>query len=254
MKKKKVIKQILITPTIGKKLIAKAVAELPEVKNALQNKTVVIIAGTTNGFVAEEILNKIGQDSDFSRENFYRGITFPPDVNKNNKFYNKEKFPGDVIINQGEWKKGKTIHEVADDLEEGDIIFKGANALNLETKTAGIYIGDPKGGTINKALQAVVGRRTKLYLPIGLEKRVYGNINKIAKKINNPQTSGPRMMVVNGEVITEIEAINILTGANAELVAAGGVDGAEGSYYLAVSGEKGKVKKSKNIIKQLYND
>jgi len=37
-------------------------------------------------------------------------------------------------------------------------------------------------------------------------------------------------------VFTELDAINLLTGATAELVAAGGVCGAEGSCLLAISG------------------
>jgi len=32
---------------------------------------------------------------------------------------------------QNVWKKGKTIFDVVDSLEEGDIIIKGANALPI---------------------------------------------------------------------------------------------------------------------------
>ena len=46
---------------------------------------------------------------------------------------------------------------------------------------AAVYIGHPKAGTISAVLQAVLGRRVEFYIPVGLEKRIYGDINSIAK-------------------------------------------------------------------------
>ncbi len=140
------------------------------------------------------------------------------------------------MIEKGKWLTGKTVFDVVDGLKEGDVILKGANAVDLALRQAGILIGHPKGGTIGAALQAVVGRRVRLILPVGLEKRVPGNLNEIAARLNEPGAHGYRMLPVPGEVITEIEALAILTGVQAHLVAAGGVCGAEGSVWLAVSG------------------
>jgi hypothetical protein len=50
------LKQFVVTPSAGKRLIAKALASHPAVSDALKNGTVVIVAGTTNGYVAEEVL------------------------------------------------------------------------------------------------------------------------------------------------------------------------------------------------------
>jgi hypothetical protein len=44
------------------------------------------------------------------------------------------------------------------------------------------------------------------------------------------------MPVVNGQVITEIQAAQILWGVQATMVAAGGVDGMEGAVILALEG------------------
>jgi ATP-dependent protease Clp ATPase subunit len=70
------MKQFLITPSAGKRLIAKTLANHPAIRKALKNGTIVIVAGTTNGYVAEEILNMLGVN-DFSRKHFFRGITVP---------------------------------------------------------------------------------------------------------------------------------------------------------------------------------
>ena len=231
--------QFVITPAAGKRLIAKAMARHDAVASALQDGTVVVVAGTTNGYVAEEILRAIGQADGFRREAFVRGITTAPSTATTDmgRLPDESRFPGDVVIERGQWQRGKTIFDVVDDLREGDVILKGANALDLATRQAGILIGHPKGGTILAALQAVIGRRARLILPVGLEKRVHSRIGDLAALLNAPNAKGARLIPVPGEIVTELEAVETLVpGATARLVAAGGVCGAEGAVWLAVAG------------------
>ena len=128
------MKQFLITPSAGKRLIAKALANHPTILSALKNGTLVIVAGTTNGYVAEEILKTQKISNDFSRKHFFRGITLPPNktVTVEGRLADESRFPGDVVITKGVWQKGKTIADVVDSLKEGDVILKGANALDLD--------------------------------------------------------------------------------------------------------------------------
>ena len=234
------MKQILITPAAGKRLIAKAIAAHNTVLNASKSGTLVIIAGTTNGYVVEEIFKTLGILNDFSRKLFFRGIIVPygKNVTSEGRLSDESNFPGDVIITKGKWQKGKTLSNVVDDLKKGDVVLKGANAVDLHRKQAAILIGHPKAGTIAVALQAIMGRRVQLILPVGLEKRVCSDLHAMATKVNMPNAEGYRLFPVPGQVFTEIEAVSLLTGANAELVAAGGFNGAEGSCLLAISGTK----------------
>jgi hypothetical protein len=250
------MKQFLITPAAGKRLIARAIASYPPILEALKTGTLVIIAGTTNGYIAEEILVGIGQVDDFSKRRFFRGIVLPPAQGRTEagRLPDETAFPGDVVIVNGVWKKGLTIFDVVDNLNEGDVIIKGANAINTLQKKAAIYIGHPKGGTIGASLQAVIGRRVRLILPVGLEKRVYSDLDDLALRLNSPGAHGSRLLPVVGEVFTEIEAITSLTGATAELVAAGGVAGAEGSIWIAVSGESQEVEDAQELIKSILDE
>ncbi|AKJ65188.1 hypothetical protein [Kiritimatiella glycovorans] len=243
----------VVTPATGKRLIARALVRHPAMHTALESGTVVIIAGTTNGYVAEELLSACGDANGFSRQRFFRGITRPPceKTTDTGRLPGESPFPGDVVIQKGAWLTGKTIFDVLDDLKEGDVILKGANAVDLARKQAGILIGHPKGGTIVAALQAVVGRRVRLILPVGLEKRVSTDLNSIAAHLNAPGTGGARMLPVPGEVVTEIDAIAILTRANAELIAAGGVCGAEGAVWLAISGTAKQEETARSILADL---
>jgi hypothetical protein len=250
------VKQFVVTPSAGKRLIAKALASNAAVFNALKNGTVVIVAGTTNGYVAEEIFKTLGNSADFSRKRFFRGITLPPglDVTSEGRLTDESKLPGDVVITKGEWRKGKTIFDVIDALKEGDVILKGANAVNLHRKQAAILIGHPKAGTIAVALQAVLGRRVRLIIPVGLEKRVNSDLFGIAEKVNAPGAEGIRLFPTPGQVFTEIEAVQLLTGATAELIAGGGVCGAEGSCWLAISGTKEQEEAAEKLLASVLSE
>jgi hypothetical protein len=242
------MKLFTLTPAAGKRLIGKALARHPAIQTALASGTLVIIAGTTNGYVAEEILGFLGQD--FSRQRFFRGITTPPrnPTTETGRLPDESKFPGDVIIRKGQWQKGTTIFDIVDELHSGDVILKGANALDLIRGQAAILVGDPKAGTIGVVLQAVAGRRVGLILPVGLEKRVCGDLESLAVKINAPGGQGLRLMPVPGEVFTELQALTLLTGARAELAAGGGVGGAEGSVWVAVEGTAEQLQAAEALI------
>jgi hypothetical protein len=153
-----------------------------------------------------------------------------------------------VIIRQGKWIKGKTIFDVAEQLKEGDLILKGANALDLSRRQAAVLIGHPQAGTTGAILQVVAGRRVRLIVPVGLEKRILGDLHELALMLNSPGWDGPRLLPLPGEVFTEIDAIRLLTGACAQLVAAGGVGGAEGCVWLAVEGAKDQLDAAQSLI------
>ena len=225
-------KQYLLTVSAGKRLIAKAVAALPTVKRALISNTVVVTAGTTNGYVAEELLASIGAGEGFNKAAFYRGATTAP----GRKAPTAPAYQGDLVLERGRWLRGRDIQEIGASLGHGDVLIKGANAIDAAHAQAGILIGNPMLGTCMPVLQAVVGRRVELILPVGLEKRVTGDIHAIASLVNAPDATGLRMLPVTGTIVTELEAITTLTGATAQLVAAGGVFGAEGACWVAVSG------------------
>ena len=245
------MKQFVLSPAAGKRLIALAMAAHPAIQKALSSGTLVIIAGTTNGYVAEEVLTRIVQADGFSRKRFFRGVVLPPDrsMTDTGRLPDESGFPGDVVIAKGVWQKGKTIFDVVDQLQEGDVILKGANALDLQRRQAAVLIGHPRGGTIVAALQAVVGRRVRLILPVGLEKRVSGDLMEMATRLNAPGNGGSRLLPVPGEVCTEIDALKVLTGAEAELVAGGGVCGAEGSIWLNLRGSTEQLQAADKLMR-----
>ena len=118
------------------------------------------------------------------------------------------------------------------------------------------YLLDVQPGlaTVLAAMTAVVGRRVRLVLPVGLEKRVLEDVNELARRTNAPGARGPRLYPTLGEVFNEIDAIRLLTGAEACLISSGGIYGAEGALWLGASGGEKKVAAAKKLIDSLAGE
>jgi len=242
------MKQLCVTTSMGKRLIGIAMARHPTIQGVLKEGTLVIIAGTTNGYVAEEILGSLGGAEGFSRKGFRRGLTIAPGTK-----LGQASFPGDVVIVDGEWHPGKTIYDVVDSLKAGDVVLKGANAFDVQGHAA-VQIVDPQGGTVMAALVALVGRRVQLMVPVGLEKRVFEDVHLLAGRCNAPEAEGPRLLPIPGSIFTELDAIRLMTGAEAHLIAAGGIYGAEGAAWLGITGSQEQIEAAADLIKSISGE
>jgi hypothetical protein len=242
------MKQFNVTPAMGKRLIGKGVAQHPDIQRVLREGTLLILAGTTNGYVAEEILAAIGQADGFSRVGFRRGVTVAQGAK-----LPKAELTGDVVIVDGQWQPGKTVFDVAESLKAGDVVLKGGNAFDPYGQAA-VQIGHPQGGTIMAIVPAVIGRRVQLIVPIGLEKRVFDDIHTLAQRVNAPDAEGPRLMPLPGEIFTELDAIQLLTGAEPVLIAGGGIFGAEGSAWIGVSGTEEQIAAAATLVKSVAGE
>lgn len=242
------MKQFCLTTSMGKRLIGKAMVRHPGVQAALDTGTLVIIAGTTNGYVAEEVLRSLGQAEGFSRIGFRRGMTTAPGSKTP-----KANFLGDVVIRDGKWKKGRTIFDVEDSLKTGDVVLKGANAFD-QHGWAAVQIGHPKAGTIHATMSAMIGRRVQLLVPVGLEKRVLDDVKDLTDWCNAPSAEGPRLYPISGQIFTEVDAIKLLTGAEARLIAAGGIYGAEGAAWLGIDGTEDQIEAAARLIDSISDE
>jgi len=251
----------ILTVAESKRLIAKAVAQMPIVKNALTNGMVIIIKGTTNAYVAEEIT---GQRVDHAA--FVTGRIEPE---KATKRLSPAKPVNHLIL-----EKGKIIDislaDAVKKLKAGDVVIKGANALDYRNKLAAVNILDPSGGTTGSTMPFIIARKAHLVIPVGLEKVVAGDIVDITLKMREPVESLevpagsgsspypgstiPSMWLVTGEIVTELEAIKILTGATAFQSSAGGVSGAEGGVWLVFRGTREQVSNALKLVQSIQGE
>ena len=231
-------REFVITVEQGKQLIARALAADEALLSAARSGRVLIVAGTTNAYVAQALLDALGLDCGFDASSFRRGVTIAPG----------DKLPPvertrDLLIDHGVAHYESDVFEYAPQLNAGDIVLKGANALYLPDGECGVLIGNSAVGTTLPIMTAVVGRRARLIVPVGLEKRVDKPISELMEIANRPDGVGPRLMSLPGSPYTELDAIRALTGCEAELIAAGGIMGAQGCAYIAASGDKAQLDK-----------
>jgi len=91
----------------------------------------------------------------------------------------------------------------------------------------------------------------KLIVPVGLEKRVDGDLHELAALVNDHACRGPRLLVLPGEVFTELEAMEQLSGCRCRLVAGGGVHGAEGCVFILAQGTQQQLLAAKALVDSL---
>ena len=241
----------VLTPAESKRLIARAVHKMEPVARALQDGTVLICTGSTNAFVAEEILGR-----KFPHYQYLTGNT-TPSVSGAKDLFPAARRP-DVVLRKGKIDPDLDRFSVLEHMQPDDVYIKGANAINYAQGMAGILIGGFGGaGTIGSGWGHIVGRRLRLVIPAGLEKCIADDIFAVADRLNQHDEydpDAPRMMPVFGEIVTEIEALRILTGAEAYHIASGGIAGAEGAVRLLVEGSRGEFEAAKKLLEDIAGE
>ena len=107
--------QVSITPSEAKRLIAKAISNMPEVSQALQNGKILLKAGTTVSAVAEELA---GVSLRISGRITKNGAKSPAEIMRPHQLY----LEGKQII---EVETEAILSEIAMQMGKGDILITG---------------------------------------------------------------------------------------------------------------------------------
>lgn len=257
--------QVSLIPNESKKLIAKTLVSMDEIKTALADGIVVMHPSSSTLFLVEEILGQTPQT-----EVWMAGavtpraacgddaikvwmITHPEARGKNSP----EAFPFSWVIEKGKLTQGDTLGSLFMRMGPKDVYVKGVNAIDPRGKV-GVFVGnDIEGGTIGRVLAAQRKRGFAIIYPVGMEKLIPISIEEAVAaardRLNLSYSMGGRcsLQQCEGKVVTELAAVEILTGAKAIPIGAGGVDGAEGAITLVISGEDYQVKKAISCIEDV---
>lgn len=240
-------RQVILTVSESKRLIALGVAVMPEVSRAMEEGIVVVATGTTNAYVLEELWGR-----KIDKRRYRSGITTPETPEKHPE-PQEERIP-DVVFRKGEVAPELDRINAVEEMEQGDVYIKGANALDYLGGKAGVVVGNPTGGTVGAFIGRVVGKKIHLVIPVGLEKLVYGDIDDLHWLAAQEDSAGPSLWPLTGTIITEIEALQLLTGVDAHLYAAGGIAGAEGAVRLLLDGTEEEVKAALDLVASIKGE
>lgn len=240
--------EVVLTVAESKRLIAKGVAALDYVGARLQSGVIVLCKGSTNAYIYEELTH-----STFDKRGYITGRTMPA---KNPPVWKAGSTPELVLVN-GKPAPDLDRFSALEHMHEGDIYIKGANALNYSAGVAGISIGHPAGGTIGGSLGAIIGRKLRLLIPVGLEKEVPYDIVEMSALIAEPDErigAVNSLWPVHGTIFSEIEAFETLSGVDAYPIAAGGVGGAEGGIRFLLAGSADAVRDALKLVESIQGE
>ncbi len=239
--------QVTLSSSESKRIIAKAVVEHSAVKKAIKEGIVVVGLGSTNAYIVEEIL---GEKID--KELYLAGYV----DEKGSCVLHSDLRLKEVVLDRGKISDDRTM-DIIYKMQPGDIFIKGANALDSQGN-AGVMLASSVGGTIGKIYGIAKSRGIDIILPVGLEKYVPWNIPELSKKTGMGRvklsTGVPvGLFPVAGEVITEIEAFEILFRVKAYPIAGGSLGSSHAITFL-IEGEENSVNEAFDFVKKIKGE
>ncbi|MDO8673475.1 MAG: hypothetical protein Q7O66_18865 [Dehalococcoidia bacterium] len=250
--------QVILTPTESKKLIAKAVAQMPAVRRANETGMVVLHPSSSNYFIAEELTGqKPGTPVWLCGAIVPKGACIEMAVNGEQRSeadiakYDGSGFRHSLVIKNGVLTQGTGMREILAEMGPDDVYVKGGNALDINGNV-GVLLGNPtKGGSsITQVIAAAKQKGFHVIVPIGLEKLISVPLDEAVKAARFRECelgmglACALLPLRLGEVVTEIKAFEILGGVKATQIAAGGLGGAEGAVTLILEGDDAGVRKA----------
>lgn len=256
-----VLAQVVLTPAESKKLIAMAVAELDVVKKA---KTVILHPSSSTYFIVEALTG-----SKPKTDIWLCGAVLPKGLcgdiairlRRHTIIRDGKPMSGPAwfaecwVIREGEVSVGTPLRDLLSEMGPDDVYIKGVNAIDPQGNV-GVLIGSAvEGGTIGLVISKWKEKRFNLIFPVGLEKMIPGSISEVAEetkgraKYSYAMGLAPYLLPCPETIIvTEIKAIEILSGAAAIPMAAGGLGRAEGAIVLLIKGDKTRVNKAISYV------
>jgi len=239
--------QVTISSPEAKRIIARALVAHPKVKRALEEGTLAISLGSTNAYVAEEILGER-----LEKAHYVAGYL----DSEGTCVLHKERRLEEVVMERGKRVK-KSLVEAARGMEHGDVIIKGANAFDLEGK-AGIMLASEVGGTIAKVFGIARARGVDIILPLGMEKLVPWSIDDISLKMGMDRVERfmgvpVGMFPLAGEIVTEEKALELLFGVRCYSIAPGTLDEGHAITFM-LEGEGEEVEKAFDFVQGIKGE
>jgi len=238
---------VVLTPAASKRLIARGVAAHPIVERAMHNGRIVIARGTTNAFVAEELL---GEPID---RGAYAAGFIDGRWSMNSRLGDME----EIVLERGRPATGDPDKILAS-LGVGDVLIKGGNAVD-PWGVVGVLLASPSGGTVGRYVPAAVARGVDIVIPISLSKSIHASVIDLSEEMGSGKVLlhaglACGLYPLHGHLVTEIEAIRLVADVDAVHVASNGVGLGHGSVSLFLYGEEEDVKRAFAMAEELAGE
>lgn len=237
--------QFTLTVAEGKRLIAKGVAAMPEVRKALEAGLILLKGGTTVSAIAEELC---GQKLRISGRITPRGTVSAGNPNPGGAHL--------MLLRKGipEPCEGR-LKEAALSMGPGDVAICGANIFDTQGNAA-LMAGKDLGGETGSVYPSLEAEGIRCIVAAGLEKLSPEPLREASRAAGRKTAAWATGMAVGlipipGQIITELDALSILGYGNRWLIGRGGIGGAEGACTFLVEGDEKALEQLGNIIRSI---
>jgi hypothetical protein len=239
---------VVLTPAESRRLLAKAVAALPEVQGAHKNGRLAILAGGTTSFVLQEVTGEKLEVPRFSMGMSAGGVLTSslPEGRVNGRCF----VQGEMV--------DIPYPDFVKTMGRGDVIVKGANAVDA-SGSLGVLLSNENGGAVGSIFGPASARGIPVIAPVGLEKQVW-SVAEAAEGWG--QTTLDYVMgikvgyavITTALVVTEIQALAILAGIKARVVGCGGIEGNEGAVILLLEGAAAELDAAVRLVESIKGE
>lgn len=245
------ILQITLTPEESKRFIAEGLLRHRKVMRARERGAILFKGGSTVSAASCRIcgeptricglITEKGTKTNLSEEGAHVLL------------YRENAAAGGVRI---EWlDEDEAFRRGCRSLGRDDLVICGANAIDAFGNAA-MMTGSAFGGDVPAALADWDSEGIHILVPVGCEKLIPGRLPEIVRRtgrLHKTMSFGMAvgLVLVPGEVFTEVEAAELLADVEAVVIGAGGLGTAQGSVVLDIRGTEEEVEKIYSVVKHI---
>ncbi len=247
---------VTLTPEESKRLIARAIVCMEVVQNAKNHGIIGLARCSSCAYIAEELT---GRKMDNLMRYCSGYIAGPGSCAVLNTEQGKL-----LVLYHGQEKwlhyTEGNILKFIDEMDEDDVIIKSGNVLDPSGQV-GTLVAHPTGGEAGYYLPPILAKGIQLIVPTLISKSIPFPLSRLLTSLGTSRIRVDRthgmvcgMIPLPGTVVTELDAIRLLSGAEALPIAVNGIGSGKGSVTLLVEGAENEVNTAWEIVNSIKGE
>ena len=244
---------VTLSTAESKRLIAKGIVAMDVVRYAKENGIIGLARCTSNAYVAEELIGRPMKN----RGAYCSGFLIAKGACALHAKY-QEKL---LVMVRGEerwmtWEEGNVTKYIPE-MDCDDVIIKSGNVIDPHGRV-GCIVAAPTGGEVGTYMPPALVKGIPFIIPMTLNKFINVPLDTMiaamgASRIDPDRCHGLRcgMIPMPGIVVTEIDALHILSGAQATHVGNGGIGSGAGAVAIIIEGMDEQVDNAWRLVNDI---
>ncbi|RPJ39266.1 MAG: hypothetical protein EHM27_09705 [Deltaproteobacteria bacterium] len=247
---------ITLTPEESKRLIAKAIVQMDAVQKAKKDGIIGLARCSSCAYIVEELTGR-------KMENLMRYCSGYIGGPGSCAVLNTEQ-ERLLVLYHGEEKwlhyTEGNILKFIDEMDQDDVIIKSGNVLDPSGQV-GTLVAHPTGGEAGYYLPHILAKGIHLIVPTLISKSIPFPLSRLLTSLGISRIRVDRthgivcgMIPLPGTVITEIDAIRLLSGAESLPIGVNGIGTGKGSVTLLVEGAESEVDAAWEMVNSIKGE